>query len=289
MPDSEPGHIPTSNYKIDQANGIVTDTVTFLTWQEPTPTRTYTWAEARCYCAGLALGGHDDWRLPTRIELISLIDETVPAPAPHINGTAFPSTIGGSGSQGTIGDGYWASTLQVGNPTAAWDVHFDYSYADDTFDSVMVEQHVRCVRTPVPNPIVLPKEHWTIQNGAVIDNYTGRTWQQSTPVSGGDDRFGNYSWSNAGAYCASLQGGGWRLPTVKELATLVDVTTMSPTVDPTAFPGAPAMGSGGAISDSFWSATLGASFTTAGLLVDFSDGRIGDDGVQYPYHVRCVR
>jgi hypothetical protein len=56
-----------------------------------------------------------------------------------------------------------------------------------------------------------------------------------------------------------------------------------------AFPGTRAQASGSAITDSFWTSTLVAGFATGGLLVDFAYGGIGDDGVQYPYRVRCVR
>jgi hypothetical protein len=108
---------------------------------------------------------------------------------------------------------------------------------------------------------------------------------------GGDDGVGDYTRNDASSYCAqlALDGGGWRLPKVKELATLVDVTAAAPAIDTFAFPGTPGQGSGGAISDSFWTSTPAAGFTTDGLLVDFHDGQIGDDGAEYPYRVRCVR
>jgi hypothetical protein len=291
MPEPEPAHIPTSNYLIDAVDGVVTDTVTGLVWQEPTPSNTHTWEEARCYCAGLTLAGHQDWRLPTRIELISLLDETIPPPGPNINKAAFPSTVGGARSDDEMGDGYWTSTLKAGDASSAWKVHFDYFYGNDTYEDVTAGERVRCVRWPEQSPGAVPKGHWKIQNGTVYDNFTTLTWQQSIPATGGDDGFGNYSWANAKSYCAqlALDGGGWRLPKVKELATIVDDTTASPAIDPSAFPGTPGEGSGSAISDSFWTSTLVTGFSTAGLLVDFAYGGIGDDGVQYSYRVRCVR
>jgi hypothetical protein len=297
MPDPEPAHIPTSNYVIDRADGVVTDTVTGLVWQEPTPSSTYTWEEARCYCAGLTLAGREDWRLPTRIELISLIDETIPipgtgvTPGPNINDAAFPSTVISFGAgQGVAGFGYWTSTPKAGSPSSAWNVHFDFLYGSDGYEDVAVRENVRCVRAPEGSQ-VQPSSHWTIQNGTVHDDFTGLTWQQSIPNEGGDDGVGDYTRDDASSYCAqlTLDGGGWRLPKVKELATLVDVTAAGPAIDSRAFPGTPGQGSGGAISDSFWTSTPTAGFTTDGLLVDFYDGAIGNDGAQYPYRVRCVR
>src|SRR6185295_7572041 len=33
-----------------------------------------TWCGALAYCEGLTLAGHDDWRLPNVMELVSLVD-----------------------------------------------------------------------------------------------------------------------------------------------------------------------------------------------------------------------
>ena len=46
--------------------------------------------EAAPYCAALAEGGHSDWRLPTRAELLSLVDYAEASPA--IDGDFFPLT-----------------------------------------------------------------------------------------------------------------------------------------------------------------------------------------------------
>jgi hypothetical protein len=284
MPDPEPAHIPAGNYSVDTADGVVTDTVTGLVWQEPIPNETYTWEEARCYCAALALTGHRDWRLPSRIELISLIDETITPPGPNINSAVFPSTVGGERDWDATGYGYWTSTPKAGDASAAWKVHFDNNYGNYIYEDVTLAEHVRCVRWPEQGQLGAARGHWTIQNGAVHDNFTTLTWQQSIATAGGDDGLGGYSWgSHADSYCGeqTLQGGGWRVPKVKELTTIVDVTTMDPAIDATAFPGAPIA--------LFWSSTQVEAFSTAGLFVDFDYGGIGDDGVQYPYPVRCVR
>ena len=52
----------------------------------------------------------------------------------------------------------------------------------------------------------------------VVDRVTGMAWTQS------DKEFRNGDWHSASRYCASLctAGGGWRLPTTYELATLYD-------------------------------------------------------------------
>jgi len=75
-------------------------------------------------------------------------------------------------------------------------------------------------------------------NGTVTDTSTGLMWQQDTAR---DDQ-GNYdtmTWEEALAYCESRTLGGhtdWRLPTIKELRSLVDYTRYNPAINTTYFP-----------------------------------------------------
>jgi hypothetical protein len=65
-------------------------------------------------------------------------------------------------------------------------------------------------------------------DGTVTDKTTGLMWQQQ------DDGTGRY-WQSQLQYCAGLSLGGhsdWRLPNIKELASIVDPTR----VNPAAFP-----------------------------------------------------
>jgi hypothetical protein len=50
-------------------------------WQQDTAPGTYTWREALFYCENLTLDGHDDWRLPNRNELQSIIDYSMFTPS----------------------------------------------------------------------------------------------------------------------------------------------------------------------------------------------------------------
>lgn len=70
--------------------GSVIDHAGGLEWQrEPFPDE-MTWEEADKACRALQLGGHADWRLPTRIELLTLVDDTRHEPA--IDTAQFPDT-----------------------------------------------------------------------------------------------------------------------------------------------------------------------------------------------------
>ena len=52
----------------------VFDPITGLMWQRKPPPQPKTWLDAAAYCETLVLGGHQDWRLPSRLELLSLFD-----------------------------------------------------------------------------------------------------------------------------------------------------------------------------------------------------------------------
>ena len=115
-------------------------------------------------------------------------------------------------------------------------------------------------------------------NGTVYDTKTKLTGQQTVPSTA-------YTWANAKTYCAgvgaSLGGTGWRLPTCKELQTIVDDSQTNPSIDTTAFPSTPAAW--------FWSSSpvAGSSSYAWGVYFDFGD-TYGYDITNTNY-VRCVR
>ena len=122
-----------------------------------------------------------------------------------------------------------------------------------------------------------PAGHFTDnKNGTVTANKTGLVWQRDIAPQ-------PMTWIFAVDYCRNLPlaGGGWRLPSVKELLTLVDRRLKNPSIDPVFFPKAPA--------ETFWtSSSLNADPTQALWVVNFSLGLSGfiDRGDVY---VRCVR
>jgi len=118
-------------------------------------------------------------------------------------------------------------------------------------------------------------------NGTVYDTKSKLTWQQTVSSA-------MYSWAAAKTYCASvgasLGGTGWRLPTLKELQSLVDYSQAGSTaamIDPNAFPSTPAT--------SFWSASPVAGSPSFAWYVYFYTGYTNYDDVSYPSTVRCVR
>jgi hypothetical protein len=114
------------------------------------------------------------------------------------------------------------------------------------------------------------------KDGAVFDKSTKLTWKveiSSTPV----------GWAAARDYCHELElgGGGWRLPSVNELQTLIDETANDPAIDLQAFPGTP--------SDYFWTSSILPHFESFVWTVYFGYGLSTFFDVNQNHLVRCVR
>lgn len=132
----------------------------------------------------------------------------------------------------------------------------------------------------VPARSEAPPNRYSIDAQIVVDNQTKLAWQQRL-------RTDLVDWATARSYCESLQfrGGGWRLPSYKELMTLVDFAASAPTLDVRAFPGTP--------SAWFWSVTehRRSDGTLSPWHVDFASGRGSYSSIdaKEPAQVRCVR
>lgn len=130
--------------------GTILDTVTGLCWDKnlnvgagtkqwatntayPEPVWTgssYTWGSyvatnypAFKVCDDLTTGGNTDWRMPTRAELLTLIDEIGPA------GTTC-TTLGGFGFTNCQNSYYWSSNQRGSSTTGAFRVSLGYGRSD---------------------------------------------------------------------------------------------------------------------------------------------------------------
>lgn len=130
-PPSTALHNPQS-YTISP-NGLVQDNVTGLVWQQSVSDQTYAWDDAHAYCASLSLQG-TGWRLPSRIELMTLVDFTQ---LPTIDSNTFPNTPM---------DGFWSGSLLAGNPSSAWTIFFSFTVTPVLDNPITAAFHVRCVR-----------------------------------------------------------------------------------------------------------------------------------------------
>jgi len=111
------------------------DPKTGLEWQIESPGE-LTWNEALGYAKSLSLDGKDDWRLPTALELETLLDRSVlfdeirPAMRKEV---PFRDTLS-----------YWSSTTFAPNTYSAWIVMFNGAYVLSYYKSN--SYYVRCVR-----------------------------------------------------------------------------------------------------------------------------------------------
>lgn len=125
-----------SNYTVTTICGdkVVTDKTTGLMWAQAEEPGTYSWADAKTRCAASRRAGFTDWRLPTRVEVVSLVDFGK-ASAPTIDTTVFPGATSGA---------KWSSSpyaLAAGN---AWSVAF--GFGSTTFVTTTTAYGARCVR-----------------------------------------------------------------------------------------------------------------------------------------------
>jgi hypothetical protein len=122
-----------------------------------------------------------------------------------------------------------------------------------------------------------PAGRYTMANGEVYDSKTRLAWQQQSSSS-------MYTQADAVSHCAtlSLNGATWRLPTMKELLTIVDLSVAppGPTIDSAVFPGTPAA--------YFWSSTLYSGTPGSAWSVLFIYGFSYGNNVSDMSYVRCV-
>jgi hypothetical protein len=128
---------------------------------------------------------------------------------------------------------------------------------------------------------------------AVRDNNTGLVWEKALDITGGPRANGTYSWSNVTTYCINKPVGavgavggvggtrGWRLPSVAELASLIDPSLPVPFVPLTVFTGVQ--------SSFYWSATTNAGNPSLAWYVGFINGDVGDSDKANGLHAWCVR
>lgn len=80
-----------------------------------------TWPEALTAARGHVFAGYDDWRLPNKNELESIVEEACHSPA--INAGIFPATPSLF---------FWTSSPYSGQATGAWSVDFGYGVVTAT-------------------------------------------------------------------------------------------------------------------------------------------------------------
>lgn len=144
-------------------------------------------------------------------------------------------------------------------------------------------------------PAYTPAEHFTVNgDGTVTHNKTNLMWKvcaegQSWSADNCAGNASTYNWSNALTVPDTVNTGGgyagytdWRLPNVKELASIAELKCEGPAVNETIFPATPA--------NNFWSATPDVENDEKVRSIYFGDGgNISNDREGVDTRVRLVR
>jgi hypothetical protein len=127
----------TGNF-VDKNDGTITDISTGLMWQKATQSER-SWESAIASCESLPLANYDDWRLPDRNELLSLVDYSRYYAAID---PSFP---------GTEVSYYWSSTTCTGLSSYAWTMYFANGISFQGHKTV-AQYFVRAVRSTQSSP-----------------------------------------------------------------------------------------------------------------------------------------
>lgn len=236
-------------------------------------------AEAVAYCQGLELAGHDDWFLPTIVELQHIADYG------QLNYAIDPAVY-----PNVPEEGFWSATSGQEDPD---NLAFRWTLMQgrtETHDRGLGDGVVRCVRnrrSPPPNRFLRSEPQ--PDEPVVTDGCSGLIWQGCPAGSRGfacdqGDRE-SYLWADALAYCQGLQWAGhddWRLPQIKELLTIVDFDRYWPALDPEIFPGT---GTGWY----FTATSIINQFSDAAYAVFLGEGMVGSSFKDWDNEVFCVR
>jgi hypothetical protein len=264
----------------------VKDNITGLTWEGKTndgglrdASRTFTndsggqagsALEFVAYVNSIGLCGYADWRIPSINELLSIVDYGVPNPGATIDTTWLPSSTWF----------HWTSTQVFNRSDLKFLVWFTTGQSAN--GSVGGRYELRLVRGGTET---LQQRFTLTSNGSEVgDNQTGLTWRrcsegQSSVNSGCEGTETLFNHEDALRYAQSQ--AGWRLPNVKELASIVDVSRASPAVDVAAFPRTP--------SFQFWSSSPYASGGSNAWTVDFDAGYVSPQAREGVRAIRLVR
>ena len=255
---------PTPTDLVDDGGYMLHSNLTGLTWQKGTNHVPSDFNAAQTYCDSLALGGHTDWRLPTGAELAST--GNVALGNAYLDGNQQGSAL------------CWTAVPVVGlRGVWHWSVYVAFGWLYH-YAPAVVKAETQCVRSTKDWTQVVGKR-WKVDvnAGTVYDHWTQRTWQRDTKING------YKNWNAPKVACASLQlaGGGWRLPTTRELQSLVDRSQVAPAIDIEVFTD---------VEGSEWRFASAKSPKGNYLEgVDFATGAAFSDVSTVLTHFRCVR
>lgn len=216
---------------VDNGDSTTTDVTTGLMWMR-TLSPKMTLEEARVHLRGMRTGSYDDWRIPTIKELFSLIDYSGQVRGDvsirvFIDTAYFEQPIGHpSYGEREIDAQTWSSTECL-SPTMGRDrSRYGVNFVDGRIKAYPITDPLSGRPNKLYFRFVRGNPHYGLNrfvdnhDGTITDEATGLVWQQDDSKTGVD-------WKSALLYAASLRlanHSDWRLPTIKELQSLVEYT-----------------------------------------------------------------
>ena len=296
---------------------VVSDSVTGLAWQGCSAGQSgatcqgtasmMDWYAADAHCRQGSWGGFSDWRLPDSFELQSIADYGRTSPAVDL--TVFVN----SPSHDTVDqtqwwkECYWSATSYASDASLAWVMISNNGdmaegsgqpyHPNDKAAKGWEGCYVRCVRLgEPPQRKRLVRFEPVAGEPMVADIVTRLQWQGCSAGQTGAQCAGEAAmldWKSALAHCEGLTWGGrddWRLPNVKELRSIVDLTRTRPAIDTALFPNPPIYvhGTSAPTVGQYWSST-GRSYNSFALYVSFDTGFSHFYKQSEGRHVRCAR
>ena len=164
-------YVGTAKVFRDNGNYTVTDVYSKLMWQQYTADVDENYilddndrihqSEAINFCEKLVFAGYDDWRLPEKYELESILDYTRIDPAIDPIFSSYATY-------------YWSATETANHDYVAWEIAFSNAQ-NFTATKFVARALVRCVRNVGTNTFY---SSYSNNGNTVIDNRTSLEWEK---------------------------------------------------------------------------------------------------------------
>jgi len=161
--------------------------------------------------------------------------------------------------------------------------------------TVSINTFAACITTAVETT---PAADFTDHNNGTVTHQStglmwqvcsqGQTWAAGTGCSTDAETQQQHTWQDALAIPASLNAGGgyatytdWRLPNIKELASILELRCTNPAINESVFPNT--------ANNFYWSSSTNVSFSGNAWGIFFSYGSGSFDNRSRSHSVRLVR
>jgi len=263
--------------RFDARAGVVMDRLSGLMWTRDAGLTEFpqTWSEALDFIAKMnrdAACAYQDWRLPGRRELFSLVSHD------RIN----PALPAGAPFENVFAGYYWTATTCSRLKDQTWYIHLGGGriYRGMKYGSYMVWPVRRGSSAPATvsaadrradadsESCCDPTGDYVVDNGTVYDRRTGLGWAKMAALCSAP-----LSWPASLDFIRRMNAAkahghaDWRLPNVRELESLIDVRRHGPALsDGHSF---------GQVPDGCWSSTTSVYEPRYAWVVYMQDGAVG--------------